>query len=230
MSFNIVAIIPARGESKSIPRKNICSFAGKPLIAYPIELAKSIKRINRVIVSSEDSEIIEIAKKYGAEVPFVRPKELAEDKTATKPVLQHCVKYLEKNENYKIDIIVLLVPTCPLLTADRVNEALDLLESGKYGTVISVEKDLGRYWKQNIDGKYKMFYPKVRVNRQYYKPLYKENGAIYFCTYETLMGKDKIIDTENLGFLIMKPGEVIDIDFPNDWKKAEKKSKLGGYK
>jgi len=223
MASNIVAIIPARGGSKSIPRKNARSFAGKPLIAYPIELAKSIDRIDRVIVTSEDTEIIEIAKKYGAEVPFVRPKELAEDKTPLKPVLQHCVKYLEENENYKTDIVVLLTPTCPLLTSDRVNEALDLLENKGYNTVMSVEEDLGRYWKCNdIDGKYKMIYPEIRVNRQYYKPLYKENGAIYFCTYETLMGKDKIIDNENLGFLIMKPDEVVDIDFPSDWERAEK--------
>ena len=97
----IVAIIPARGGSKSIPRKNILLFKSKPLIAWPIELAKSIPLIDRVIVTTDDDEIIEIAGKYGAEVLFKRPIELAKDDTPTLPVIQHCVNLLEENEGYK---------------------------------------------------------------------------------------------------------------------------------
>ncbi len=223
---NIIAIIPARGGSKSIPRKNIKLLSGKPLIAYPIELAKSILGINRVIVSTDDLEIAKVAKEWGAEVPFIRPAELAQDETPTLPVLQHCVRYLEENESYKADIIILLYPTSLYLKRERVQEALDLLCKGNYNTIVSVVKDGGRYWVYNEEKKrYTILYPKERINRQYYKPLYKENGAIYFNTYEALMIKNKIVDEESTDFLIMEEEETIDIDLPLDWKNAEKRTK-----
>ena len=94
-----IAIIPARGGSKAIPRKNIIELGGKPLIAYVIEAALKVKKLDRVIVSTEDMEIAEITKKYGAELPFLRPKELAKDETPTLPVLQHAVRVLEEKED-----------------------------------------------------------------------------------------------------------------------------------
>ena len=122
MNKNILAIIPARKGSKSIPNKNLKKLGGKPLIAYPIKLAKSIKIINKVVVSTDSEEIANVAKKYGAEVPFIRPAELAKDETPTLPVLQHCVKFLEENENYKADLILLFYPTCPFLKKETIIE------------------------------------------------------------------------------------------------------------
>jgi len=224
MKEKIIAIIPARSGSKSIHRKNILPIKGKPLIAWPIELAKSIDRIDRVIVSTDDDEIASIAKKYDAEVPFKRPAELVEDETPTVPVLKHCVEYLEKKENYKADIIILLYPTSPYLKKKRIEEALDIFEKTSCNSVISVIKDWGRFWKYNKEeDKYKLLYPKNRVNRQYYNPLYRENGAIYFSRYNVLMKMNKLIDNSNIEFLIMDEDENIDIDTARDLDKAKNK-------
>lgn len=221
---NVVAIIIARGGSKSIPRKNVLLFHGKPLVAWPIDLAKSISRIDRVIVSTEDDEIMSVAQKFGAETPFKRPVELADDATPTLPVLQHCLNYLLDKENYKADIVLLFYPTSPLLRRERVEEALDRFEQTDCNTVISVIKDWGRFWKlDEQENKYKILYPLDRVNRQLYKPLYRENGAIYFSTYETLVDKNKIVDDDKVDFVLMDEDENVDIDNPGDLKEAESK-------
>ncbi len=228
--MNIIAIIPARGGSKSIPKKNIKLLAGKPLIAYPIELAKSVPEIDRVIVSTDSEEIAAVARQYEAEVPFIRPAELAQDETPTLPVLQHCVKYLEEKENYKADVVVLLYPTCPFLNKERVQEAISLLKEGKCHSVVSATKDFGRYWAHDAKkGDYAVFYPKERINRQYYQPLYKENGAIYFSDYDALMKKKVIVDEESVKFVLMDEEEVVDIDTKTDWKRAEQRKNQAKY-
>lgn len=222
ISKKIVAIIIARGGSKSIPRKNVLPLGGKPLIAWPIDLALSIPRIDRVIVSTDDPEIKAIANKYGAETPFDRPKELADDQTPTLPVLQHAIKYLEDKEGYRPDIILLLYPTAPFLKARRVEEALDLFEKKKCNSVVSVVCDWGRFWRFDKNkNKYVSFYPKERVNRQYYKPLYREDGAIYFSKYEVLMKKNKLVDDSNVEFVIIDENENVDIDNPSDFLAAQ---------
>ena len=219
----IVAIIPARGGSKSIPKKNVKVMGEKPLIAYPIHLAKSIKDIDRVIVSTDSEEIAEVAKKYGAEVPFIRPAELSQDDTPTLPVLQHGVKYLEENDNFKADYVILLYPTSPFLKVERIQEAIDLLKTGKHHSVIGVVKDWGRYWILDEEkNDYTILYPKKRVNRQYYKPLYKEDGAIYFSDYDTIITQNKLVDDSNPGFVVVGEDERCDIDTPEDWKRAER--------
>jgi len=108
---NVVAIIPARGGSKGLPRKNVRLLAGKPLIAYTIEVAKQCALIHRVIVSTDDAEIAQVARQFGAEVPFIRPAELAADYASTESVLKHAVEWLEENEGYPVDIMVFLQPT-----------------------------------------------------------------------------------------------------------------------
>ncbi|MCK4589152.1 MAG: acylneuraminate cytidylyltransferase family protein [Nanoarchaeota archaeon] len=222
----IVAIIPARGGSNSIPKKNIKILGDKPLIAYPIESARSIEDIDRVIVSTDSEEIAKVARKYGAETPIIRPTKLAEDETPTLPVLQHVVKYLEETENYKADFIILLYPTAPFLKKERIKEAINLLKTKKHHSVIGVVEDRGRYWVYDKkEEKYIILYPQKRVNRQYFRPLYKENGAIYFSDYETIMVKNKIIDEDNVGFIIMDYDEVIDLDTPFDWENAKERLK-----
>lgn len=218
---NVVAIIIARGGSKSIPRKNILPLHGKPLVAWPIDLAKSIDRIDRVIMTTDDDEIADIAKEHGAEVPFKRPAELSDDETTTLPVLQHAIKYLEDKESYKADIVLLLYPTAPFLKPERIEEALDLFEKTECNSVISVIKDWGRFWRKEDDDSYKTLHPKERVNRQYYDPLLREDGAVYFSTYDVLMKQDKLVDDKNIQFLIMKENENVDIDNPEDLEKAQ---------
>jgi CMP-N-acetylneuraminic acid synthetase len=217
--MKIVAIIPARGGSKGIPRKNVKELCEKPLIAYIIETALKVKELDRVIVSTEDKEIAEIAKEYSADVPFMRPEELARDETPTLPVLQHAVKYLEDKENYKPDIVVLLYATSPLLRAERVSEAIEMLKEGGLDSVLSVEEDRGHYWIEK-DGKYERLYPKDPKNRQFEKPLLKENGAIYVYKRDVLMKEGKINNGKS-GLLIMQKEESIDIDEPIDFEIAE---------
>ena len=214
-----IAIIPARGGSKAIPRKNIKELCGKPLIAYIIETALKVKELDRVIVSTEDKEIADVAKKYGAEVPFIRPEELAKDETPTLPVLQHTVKYLEENENYKPDIIVLLYATTPLINKEKISEAIKMIGEGSLDSVISVFDDRGHYWIEK-DNNYVRFYPKIVENRQTAKPLFKENGAIYVCSRELLMEKNEIAGGKT-GLLKMKTEESIDIDEPLDFEFVE---------
>jgi CMP-N-acetylneuraminic acid synthetase len=217
--MNTVAIIPARGGSKGIPRKNIKELCGKPLIAYIIETALRVKELDRVIVSTEDKEIAEIAREYGAEVPFLRPKELARDETPTLPVLQHAVKYLEDKENYRPNIVVLLYVTSPLLKHERVSEAIKMLKEREFDSILSVVEDRGHYWIEN-NGSYEKLYPKVLKNRQFTKPLFKENGTIYICKRDILMEKNEIVG-EKIGFLMMKREESIDIDEVLDFEFAE---------
>jgi CMP-N-acetylneuraminic acid synthetase len=214
--IKIVAIIPARGGSKSIPRKNVKKLNGKPLIGYILETASSIDEIDRVIVSTEDMEIAAIAKEYGAEVPFIRPPELAGDEIGTLPVLQHAINYLEEKEDYKPDIIILLYATSPMLTHSRIEEAIRLISENNFDSVLSVVEDKGHYWIEK-QGKYERIYPKNPKNRQFTKPLFKENGAIYIIKRDILMEKNEIVGN-NVGFLVMEKRETIDIDEPFDFE------------
>jgi len=133
--LNILAIIPARGGSKSIPRKNIRFFAGKPLIAHTIEIALNSKFINRVIVSTEDDEIANISKKYGAEIPFLRPNEYAQDDTPDWPVFYHALEWLKKNEEYCPDIVIHLRATTPNRKVIQIDNAI------KYFLTLPLEID-----------------------------------------------------------------------------------------
>ena len=123
-SNEVLAIIPARGGSKSIPRKNIRTFAGYPLIAYSIAAGLEAESISRVIVSTDDEEIAEIAKNYGAEIPFIRPEGLSRDDTPDLPVFQHALEWLKSNENYQPQIVVQLRPTSPFRRKEHINQAV----------------------------------------------------------------------------------------------------------
>jgi CMP-N,N'-diacetyllegionaminic acid synthase len=148
----IVAIIPARGGSKGLKNKNTRIINGKPLISYVIEAAKNCDLINRVIVSTDDNKIASIAKKYGAEVPFLRPKELAQDLTPTEPVLKHAIEWLEKNEGFIADILVFLTPTEIVRTKHIIGDVIQkLLDNPKLDSVFVV-KIFGEIKMENLFG------------------------------------------------------------------------------
>ena len=126
-SQTALGIIPARGGSKSVPRKNLCLLGGKPLIAYTILVAREAKSLDRVIVSTDDPEIAEAARAYGAEVPFLRPAEIAGDDTPDLPVFQHALGVLWETERYRPDVLVHLRPTQPFRTAREIDEVVELL-------------------------------------------------------------------------------------------------------
>ena len=134
-----LAIIPARGGSKGIPKKNIKSLLGKPLIQYTIESALKSKYLDKIVVSTDDKKIADISEKLGAEIPCLRPKKLARDNTLILPVLQHMVNFLKKKENYNPFAIVLLQPTSPLRTVRHIDEAIELfLKKPKADSLVSV--------------------------------------------------------------------------------------------
>ena len=180
----ILVIIPARGGSKRIPKKNIRLLAGEPLIAYTIETALKSRYLNRIVVSTEDEEIARISKKYGAEV-IKRPKILAADKAKTVDAISHVLKILERKK-YIPDLIILLQPTSPLRTADDIDKAIDIFLQNKCESVVSVcEMEPSPYWFFGIKEKYlkPILGRKNLLKRSQDLPkIYVINGAIYITT------------------------------------------------
>jgi len=220
----ILAIIPARGGSKGIPKKNIININGKPLIQYTIEVAKESKLIDRVIVSTDDDEIAEISEKLGAEVPFIRPAELAKDDTPTFPVIKHALKWLKENEKYKPELIVLLEPTFPLRTVEKVDEAIKVISSDEeadslrgvcepFQNPFKMWIPCGKYLKPLIKEK-EIMYEKPRQNL---RKIFWQNGYIYISRYKTIMDKKSFHGEKILPF-ILSENNFIDIDTEEDLK------------
>jgi len=225
---NIVGIIPARGGSKGIPRKNIRKLAGKPLLAYTADAALGSKLLSRIILSTEDEEIKQLGLKLRLDVPFVRPADLAEDKTPGLSVIQHAVRTLEVEENYCCDIIVVLQPTSPLRTSQHIDEALNIFLSDNADSLVSVtevDHNLNPYSVMRLkeDGTIEPFleYDENKNLRQLKPVFYARNGAaIYICTYDCLMGKNSLFGDRILPYF-MKKEESFDLDDQIDWKIVE---------
>ena len=207
----IIAVIPARGGSKEIPRKNVKILAGKPLIAWTIDAAKKSKYLDRVIVSTEDREIAEMSKKYGAEA-IKRPEELAGDNVLIWPVLTQLINYLEKKENYKPDIIVLLQPTSPLRFTNHIDESIETLLEGDCDSLVSACPFHYYIWRRKEEEAFPVNYDfRKRQVRQETTPEYRENGAIYIMKKKTFM-KEKTIPCGKVGLSIMPVENSFEID------------------
>lgn len=211
MKPTFLAIIPARGGSKGIPRKNIKELAGKPLIAWTIEEAKKSKYITKLILSSEDAEIIEVAKRYGCEVPFVRPKELAADDTPGVDPILHAI---EQCPGY--DFVVLLQPTSPFRTAEDIDEAIETMLAKEASFCVSVtEPNQSPYWMYNlnVNGMIKPIINQTNfaVRRQDLPKAYSLNGAIYLAQTEQLKVTKSFLTDETVGY-VMSENHSYDID------------------
>ena len=226
----ILGIIPARGGSKSIPRKNIKPFLGKPLIAWAIEALRESGVCDRVVVSTEDEEIAEVAKKYGAEVPFTRPSEFAQDASPTLPVLQHAVEWLKKNEGYEADYILLLEPPSVSKRPFHIREAVDLLLRTGADSVVSVSEVPGTfspYWQIRIgkEGQAELFtgdaIKDVIRRRQDLPKTYYRNSAIYIFKPHLLFEKEPSLYGDDARAYVTDSKYAIDIDSPEDWSLAE---------
>ncbi len=136
--MNVLGLIPARGGSKAINKKNIAHLAGKPLLAYTCEAALSSLRLSRVVLNTDDPEIADVGRAWGVDTPFMRPADLAKDDTPILPVIQHSLAWLQKQQKFLVDIVVLLQPTSPLRRADHIDTAVDLLLESGADTVVSV--------------------------------------------------------------------------------------------
>jgi len=221
----IIAIIPARGESKSIPRKNIKLLAGKPLIVHTIETALKCKLLDRVIVSTDDKEIAAISKKCGAEVPFIRPRELALDSAPIEPVLQHAVSYIEQNEKSPVEVVVLLQPTSPFREVSDIENCIEKLRNEKADSVVTVcEAEHNPYFvmmKFQNDNLVPLLKTEKPITRRQDAPkVYRLNGAIYAVRRDVLMNENKLF-TDNTKAVIMPQERSIDLDRQLDFEFAE---------
>ena len=226
MLKKILGVITARGGSKGIPGKNIKLLGGKPLIAYTIEAAKKSSLITHLIVSTDDKDIADVCKKYGADVPFTRPEELALDTTPHLPVMRHAVEFMENKLGEKIDYAVILQPTSPFRLPEHIDATIQkLMDTGADSSVSLVEVEGGSHpmkMKKLENDRvlpYCMDEPEG-ARRQDLPICYKRSSAVYAIKRETLMDKNRLYGDYVAGFITPKEF-YIDIDNEPDWMKAE---------
>lgn len=221
-----IAIITARGGSKRIPKKNIREFCGKPIIAYSIEAAFNSKCFDEVMVSTDSEEIAEIAKSYGAKVPFLRSEATSNDYATTVDVINEVIeKYSQTGEEF--DLICCIYPTAPFVTAEKLVKAIDTLANSDADSLMPVVSFSFPPQRGNIikDGKLQYMYPEyAKARSQDLEPIYHDCGQFYLCKTKVFRKTGRLV-TENTIPYIMPEEEVQDIDNFSDWKIAELKYK-----
>lgn len=224
-----LGVIPARGGSKSIPRKNLVELCGRPLIVYTFEATQGSCLLDRVILSTDDEEIAMLGREYGIEVPFLRPADLARDDTPTLPAIQHAVRYLEETEDYQPSYVVILQPTSPLRQAHDIDEALELLVESGADSVVSVVEVPHNFNPVSVmrtaeDGRLEPYLQPESgwILRRQDKPVvYARNGAaIYAIKYTVLMEQNSLFGQRCMPY-VMTPYESIDVDEQYDLELAE---------
>lgn len=241
----VIALIPARGGSKSIPRKNIRAFAGYPLIAYSIAAGLASEHVSRVIVSTDDPEIASLSRRYGAETPFIRPAECAQDNTPDLPVFQHALTWLAENEDYQPEIVVQLRPTSPLRRVWHIDQAVEQLlthpEADSIRTVCAPFQNPFKMWQIRPDG---LMQPLIAAElisskavgenrlepynmpRQLLPDVYWQTGYVDAAWSDTILEKSSMTGDSILP-LVIPPSDWIDIDSADDWRRAERMLESG---
>jgi N-acylneuraminate cytidylyltransferase len=231
MNMKVLAIIQARGGSKGVPGKNIKLLAGKPLIAWTIEAAKNAKTVNRVIVSTDDQGIADVAKSFGAEVPFLRPAEFATDNAKSLGLLRHALDWFRGKENYIPDIVVQLKPTNPLRTAEHIDACIaSFLESPDIDSLITVTKSPAhplKTWKFNNE-LLTPFVPEevygikeaAKQPRQSLPEAFVQNSCVHVISPSTILEKNSSIGRKVKGF-VMEREDSMNIDTAFDFEVAE---------
>ncbi len=215
-SKRLLAIIPARGGSKRLPHKNILDFKGQPMIVRSIEAGLQSKYVDRVVVSTDSEEIANISIQYGADVPFLRPLDLATDQAKSIDVILHTITQLEKDKDF-YEYIVLLQPTSPLRTAENIDGAVEYLLEKKANSVISVtEVEHSPLWSNVLpkDGCMNGFMRDEIINKrsQDLEKYFRLNGAIYICKMESLLSEKSFFLKDNIFAYVMDKKDSIDID------------------
>jgi pseudaminic acid cytidylyltransferase len=220
----IVAIIPARGQSKRIPQKNIKLFAGQPIISYSIDVAKNTKIFDEIIVSTDSDEIARISNSLGANIPFMRPAELADDHTPTALVIIHTLKWL-KDRGKTVKFFCCIYPTAPFLNTKYLKKGFELLRKNNAVTAFSVTTfpfPIFRALKLTKTGYLEMFWPKYRDRRSQDLPeAYHDAGQFYWGNTEKFL-RAKTLYTEKSVPIVLPRFLVHDIDTMEDWETAEK--------
>jgi CMP-N,N'-diacetyllegionaminic acid synthase len=233
-SSPVLAIIPARGGSKGIPRKNIRILAGKSLIVWTIETALQCSVLDKIIVSTDDEKIAEICRHAGADVPFLRPKELALDDTPDFPVYEHTLKWLSENQDFQPEIVVWLRPTAPLRTITDIDSAVHLIKKSNADAVRSVcHVEHHPYWMKLIQDTHLL--PLIEncdesryYHRQLLPPVYRLNGAVDVIRCKSVRKTGLLYSGDVLGY-IMPNERSIDLDSELDFDLAELYLRRGSH-
>lgn len=228
--MKILALIPARGGSKGVPRKNIKLLNGKPLLQYTAEVALQSNLFKRVVLSTDDEEIAEIGKGLGLDVPFLRPDDLAKDKSPTLPVIQHALQFLKDTFNENYDAVCLLQVTTPFRTIDFIGNALKKFISSKSDSLISVQKvphEYNPHWvyKEDINGNLKIATGEsvIITRRQDLPNAYHRDGSLYITKVKTLLEENSLYG-KSITYIESPREMYVNIDTLNDWDRAEKLS------
>ena len=218
-----VAIIPARGGSKRIPRKNIKEFCGKPMIGWPIEAAINSKCFDRIIVSTDDAEIAEVARMHGAETPFVRPAELSNDHAGTIPVIAHAIEWLQANENV-VEKVCCIYATAPFVLATDLRLGLETLENSGADYAFSVTSfpfPIQRAIRITAENRVQMFQPQhFNTRSQDLEEAWHDAGQFYWGVSSAWL-TNKPVFSEDAAPVALPRFRVQDIDTPEDWQRAE---------
>ena len=209
-TINILGIIPARGGSKGIPKKNLIKINQKPLLYYTINASLSSRFVTKTIVTSDDTTILKKTKDLGA-IGLKRPKKLANNSSQIEPSIEYTLEYLKKHEKYVPDLIVLLQNTSPLRNAKHIDAAIKLLLKKKYDSVLSVFPSHYFLWTKKDCAKPVNYDPLNRINRQNFKEQFIENGAIFVTTLASFQ-KSKCRISGKTGLYVMKKMESLEID------------------
>ena len=222
--MKVLAVIPARGGSKGLSRKNVRPFAGRPLIVWTIEAALKAGKITRLVCSTEDKEIASVASVFGCEVPFTRPEELATDKARTADVILHAVDFFEKNGE-RFDAVMCLQPTTPLRTAEDIDGAIELYEKKSAKSLVSVcEVSESPFWMYKIDrdGRLEKLIDSEfsGMSRQGHPKVYIPNGAIYLIDVGSFKKSRTFYEPAPVAYVMDRKNSV-DIDYELEFRFAE---------
>jgi CMP-N-acetylneuraminic acid synthetase len=220
-----LAIIPARGGSKRLPRKNVLELADKPLIAWTIEAALGCPFLDEVMVTTDDDEIAKVARLYQASVPFLRPADLATDSAASFDAIKHAIDFYKHDLAREFDFVVLLQPTSPLRSASNISEAIEILTEKNADAVISVcESEHSMFWMNTLPvdkSLTKFLSDKVKNHRSQDIPKsYRLNGAIYICKSSRLIEEKSFFIEDNIFAYVMDKKKSVDIDDSDDFNYA----------
>lgn len=218
-----IAVIPARGGSKRIPRKNIRPFCGKPMIAYAIKAAQETGLFDHIVVSTDDAEIAAVARQWGAEVPFMRPAELADDYTGTRPVVNHAITEAKRVYG-EPEYVCVIYATAPFLVVDDLKHGYDSLVSSKADFAFSVTSypyPIQRALKLLPQGGVEMFQPEhLKTRSQDLEPAYHDAGQFYWGQTEAFLQEKNTFSDMSIP-VVLPNWRVIDIDTLEDWQRAE---------
>jgi CMP-N,N'-diacetyllegionaminic acid synthase len=234
-TMKIIAIIPARGDSKRIPHKNLKNFVGKPLVVWSIIEAKKSKLINKIIVATDSAKIAVVAKKYGAEAPFLLPEKLTAPSASLEPVFKYTYEWLIKNENYKADAVVLLQSTNPLRMANHIDEAIKIFIKKKVDSVVAVSETPANhtpYWTliRQPSGKVTLFSGQdikniIRISQDFPQKCYGRNDLLYVFKPKNLFEKNSNLYGNKVELYITSPLYEADINTLDEWLMTEMKFK-----